>query len=192
MQTNIPSLVFVGDSITRGAYVANGSQFALLVSAAKGESCRPVNLGKDGMYISEMATTSAGNAALYYRPLANNNMVVIAGGTNDIFTGLTADATYTHFLTCCAAWRAAGFKVVAVTILPMGAAVEVQRLRYNTLIRSDPSRYDVLADMGNDGTIGQSGQSLNETYYNTDHIHPIAAGHTIIARDYIIPSIQWF
>lgn len=188
--TDIPSLVFVGDSITRGAYVPNGNQFAFLTASATEGKCIPNNIGKDGMYISEMAAEAAVKSKLYYRPLANNNTVVIAGGTNDISVGFTAGATYVHFKACCATWRAAGFKIVAVTILPMGAAVETQRLRYNALIRSDPTCYDFLADMGNDGTIGQSGQNLNETYYNTDHVHPVAAGHAIIARDYIIPSLK--
>jgi len=190
VQTN-PPLVFVGDSITRGAYVANGSQYASLVAAAKGDRCVPINIGKDGMYIFEMAAESASKAALYYKPTLANNTVVIAGGTNDIFVGIISNVAYANFLTCCINWRAAGFKVVAVTILPMGATVEAQRLQYNQFIRNNPSYYDVLADIGNDGTIGQSGQNLNTTYYNTDHVHPIAAGHSIIAS-YVIPAIAWF
>lgn len=84
-----------------------------------------------------------------------------------------------------------GFRVVAVTILPINNAVELQRLQYNQLIRNNPSYYDTLADIGNDGTIGQSGQNTNETYYNPDHVHPVAAGHAIIAS-YVTAAISWF
>ena len=40
---------------------------------------------------------------------------------------------------------------------------------------------DAIADVASDTTIGESGDSANATYYNTDAIHLKDAGHTIAA-----------
>jgi hypothetical protein len=97
--------------------------------------------------------------------------------------------------------RAAGWKVVILTILPRTqtgcpANMETYRTSVNTSIRNNWATFaNALADVGADATIGVAGASNNATYYDADKVHPIAAGHLIIkglvnmAVSYLFPIV---
>ena len=106
-------------------------------------------------------------------------------GTNDITQGV-ADATiYANIQSICSAVVSQGANVVVFTLLPSAfvpptGTFETHRQAINTLIRNGGTCPYVVADAGNDATIGQAGQNSNTTYY-TDGTHPTAAGMAIIA-----------
>lgn len=110
-------------------------------------------------------------------------------GTNDLYTHTEASGvvanTWENIQLICNDVRGAGApSVVIFTILPRsdagGVFSETARQSLNTLIRGGSSCPATVADIGNDPTIGQFGQSNDTTYY-IDKVHLTAAGHKIIA-----------
>src|SRR5690606_19637198 len=87
--------------------------------------------------------------------------------------------------------RAAGGKLIVCTVLPKGSAAdeggaggafEAGRVTLNNLIRSDPSLYDGLADFAAHPQMGVAGApDLHPTLYAADGVHPLAAGHALLA-----------
>lgn len=89
-----------------------------------------------------------------------------------------------YLRTYCLARRAAGFKTVAVTMLPRAPGVfpdrEVERQSFNTTVRAQWMTYaDGLADIGGDATIGQPGQQTSSYY--CDQVHLVDKGYAIVA-----------
>ena len=112
-------------------------------------------------------------------------------GANDLAnSGLTPAATYANIQSICSSITAAvaGVKIILMTVLPgnfsgstFGSTFELNRQALNTLERTGGTCPMILADVGNDATIGQAGQWSNATYYQADGIHPTAAGDAIIS-----------
>lgn len=143
------------------------------------------------------AQVAAGAAA----PLATRDtsftrgVCLVWAGTNALYGGGTAAAAHTSLRSVWAAARAAGWAVVAFTVLPrsdVGTPVgfEVARQSLNTLIRADTTLYDALADVAANTTIGDAGDETNATYY-ADLVHLTDAGYAIvadIARDAMVAA----
>jgi len=114
-------------------------------------------------------------------------------GTNDLGLGISPSTTYANIQSICSTVRSYGVANVAVfTILPASPyGSESQRQVLNGLIRSGGACLYTILDVGNDLTIGQAGQNANPTYYQSDMIHPTAAGDTIIGVNYYLPFLQY-
>jgi lysophospholipase L1-like esterase len=113
------------------------------------------------------------------------NILSVMLGTVDLIPGhggavSPADA-YTQLKSYWRARRAAGFKVVAKTVLPATSIPEAARTEFNSLIRSDNRLYDALADFGADPTMGVSTAPLDKTLYQ-DGVHPTAYGHSLLSE----------
>ncbi len=141
-------------------------------------------------YINRTAATMASelraNAVL---DLTNypTSVVVVWGGTNDLYGGATPAATLTSLKACCASYKSAGWtKVVIGTCLPRSnggtpVGFEANRQTLNAAIRAEVSPpWDAIADVGADATIGAPGASANTTYY-ADLVHLTRAGDAIAA-----------
>jgi lysophospholipase L1-like esterase len=98
-------------------------------------------------------------------------------GTNDSFNSVY----YSDIQSICSSVTGTGASMIVLTNLPSTTGTEVSRQAWNTLIRNGGSCSYTVADVGNDSTIGQAGQNANLTYYQSDGIHPTAAGDAIIA-----------
>lgn len=141
--------------------------------------------GKDTQQL--IAEAPAKVDALYDPIFVNKNVVVLCEGTNDI-TRHTLDAAtaYAHIKSYGQARKAAGFKVVVMTITPrtIPAQNEAIRLSVNQMIRdalaADETWIDGIADVASDMIIGQTGQNTNTTYY-ADGLHFTPAGYPIIS-----------
>lgn len=172
-------LIFDGDSRTVGgtnAAICYPRQFLTLNSPY-----RPANIAVGGQKVSDMNADFATEVA----PNCTRAVVVIWGGLNDATGGASAATIYASLKTYWAAVRAAGGKVVACTeIDSQGAsanAVNWHSTLYpalNTLIKSDATLYDGLADLGANAALQDA---TNTTYYQADSIHLNTTGYGVVA-----------
>lgn len=113
-------------------------------------------------------------------------------GTNDIHSNIPVATIYANIQSICSQVTANNrARMIVFTILPGNPWTdETQRQTLNTLIRNGGACTYTVADVGNDPTIGQAGQNGNLTYYNSDALHPTAAGDAIIGISYLRPALQ--
>lgn len=156
-----------------------------------------------------MATMIATGPSIVDPKLKRNGAPQITptwGGTNDLYFGATAATTYSRIAAYCAARKAAGWKVIVLSILPRtnsGTPVtfEADRQTVNASLLADfptatgetniwtgASYADALVNVGADTTIGLAGQTTNTTYY-LDLVHLTTAGYAIVAS-YVQKAIQ--
>jgi len=118
-----------------------------------------------------------------YRLNRPKNIAVLWEITNSLYFGDDAATAYAAYRQWCLDWKAAGFKVVAVTALPRNdgvpqPAMENSRQTANALVVANwPTFADALLDIGSDATIGVYGSELNTTYYQADKVHLTSAGN---------------
>lgn len=133
-----------------------------------------------------------------------HSWVVFLGGTNDLHNSVAAATVITRIQTFCAGRKAAGFKVLVMSILPRSDAgnpggFEAARATVNAALRADfnvattdarifkPAAgityADGFADIAANNVIGDAGDELNTTYYQADQCHMKPAGYTYLATD---------
>ena len=183
----IVNQVWVGDSITEG-YLSSYS-FPAQVNAVQPFSFQSQNQGVTGAKVSTtLAGTSPNKMAdtvllsQSYNSAASLNVAPTLLGVNDLGAGATAAAIYANLQTLWSDERAAGYKVVAMTLID-SPYNETTRAAINADIKSNTSLYDALVDLAADPTMGCNGCAANATYFNPDQLHPTTAGDTIIAND---------
>lgn len=172
-----------GDSITANAQSApNGPGYFTLITAA-GEftpSLNGRNFAIAGTNLAQGRARFASNARIYQQAAKNGRNVIWSGlfGTNDAASVVADPAAY--YVEIKAAWaevRAAGYKVIATTILPKDyVGFNAARATINAWIRADSALYDALADVGGSPTVGADSAPTDLVYYY-DGTHPNAAGH---------------
>lgn len=169
-----------GNSLTRGA----GTGIAYPTQLATSSIYSVVNRGMDSQ-TTQMMTADAAMDIDPYAAIANIRPVVVAWEIrNDMFlNSITRAAAYTNFKNYCLARKAAGFKVVAVTLaasIAGGTWNETERLAINALMRTETLGvyWDALADVGGDAAFQDY---ANLTYYSGDNVHHTGAAKAIIA-----------
>jgi len=172
-----------GDSITANtASSPNGPGYFTLVTTA-GEftpNLNGRNFAVAGTNLAQARARFAANSRIYQQAAMNGRNVIWSGlfGTNDA-AAVVADPT-AYYNEIKAAWaevRAAGYKVIATTLLPKDfVGYNVARAVINTMIRADSLLYDALADVGGSFTVGADSAPTDLVYYY-DGTHPNAAGH---------------
>ena len=188
--------VFIGDSITAG--LGSTSPYPPQLATALGGSTKLAvsNVGATGSQASDWVSTflnefvfvGAGGTPWPLTNFAMTNTFHVCLGTNDLFDGQTAAATYASLQSLWATLRAlnAG-PVIAYTQMSRSdtgtpANFNASRATLNGLIPGNPSLYDFLVDLAADPTMGPNGAETNTTFFQTDLVHPTAAGDTIIAN----------
>lgn len=163
----------VGDSITWQATPPTGLSWPVQLADQLIKPCHIRNVGVSGYTFPNISTALPAWIATVYRA-GVKNIAVLFAGTNDIFFGATANQTYANFLVSAGILRAAGFKVIATTILPRNqfdATMEAYRLSHNALLRTGwASAADALLDFAADPTIGLTA-TLGDTSIYTDGTH---------------------
>lgn len=193
-RTQIPNIVFDGDSLTIGAGVQpfnvfpRGGDYPSQVVSALDPRGTYYNVGVGGEQISTMIT-NAPTVVDAKLVAGRNNIVVICGGSNDIW--VSDINPYSRIVTYCQARRAAGWKVIVGTITPradtqdtLPADFETVRLACNTSIRANWQTFaDGIADWGGDSVIGVNQvAALNATHYTGDGAHHNWRGYAVRAR----------
>jgi len=119
-----------------------------------------------------------------YREGADANLCIVQAGAGDIVAGSEPAPIHDDLSAYCLARRAAGFRVVVVTLLPRSwmDGFEADRQAFNELVRQNWTQYaDGLADIAADDRIGEAFDNLDQTYYTPDATHPNAAGCAVMA-----------
>lgn len=176
--------IFDGDSMTTG--VGASVSYPQQTLDTMGAGWIFANYGAPGQQLTAMIADAATQIDTKYSAAYDKNIVVLWGGTNDLYYGASAATTYSRFVSYCQARQAAGWKVVALTILPRSnegtpESFESDRQTVNTNIRANWATFaDALADVAANTTIGDAGDELNTTYY-FDKVHMKDAGYAIVS-----------
>jgi lysophospholipase L1-like esterase len=171
-----------GDSLTQGGGGASPYPTQL---AASFPMSKITNFGQGGDTLNNMAANVVATVDAVF-DATRISACCAWGGTNDIFFGDSAATAISDYASYCTARRAAGWKVVAFTILPRSdtgvpGAFETSRQTFNTSIRANWTTYaDALADVAANTTIGDAGDELDTTYYQSDKVHLTTAGQAVV------------
>ncbi len=183
-----PNLVFDGDSqVVGGSGVLSITEYGDSMPALAISGIDPrttlANFGVGGQTVAMMITDAATQVDPLLAVLAQN-VVVVWAGTNDLYFGANAAATYNNIVAYHTARRAAGWKTIVYTILPRTnvgtpAAYEADRVTVNTNIRANWATFaDVLCDIALDTRL----QTPGDTRYFYDLVHCTLAGRLIVSR----------
>lgn len=191
-------LIVDGDSIGFGLYGNGvGTGYSTINNGWASLLSLPAKAEAENIAIpSQTQQTCTANVSTRVTPLASgvtNFAVISEGGSNDLAAGRTAAQLYADQETYGTAVKGVGGKVGICTVLPR-AGIEASRQSYRALLLADftvatanpliwlagpgVTYADVLIDVGNDSTIGQSGDNTNTIYYE-DGLHPTGQGHVI-------------
>lgn len=179
LQTPPAGFVLDGDSITDGYGVT--PTYPDILAATTGLTA--TNLGKSGRTLREMNETFRSRNVARLHHASYRDTLVILGGINDILNedGTTAQSLRDNLEAYCAQARAAGFRVVVVTmpgVAGLPAEKETVRAAHNEWLRGNwRSVADALADAA---MVPELSAPTDKRYF-TDGLHLTPAGMRILA-----------
>ncbi len=186
-QTMRPVYMVQGDSLAGGFGIGQSLAWPYRFSLQlTGQDV--LNFGINSRTLALLAADQPAYVSLI-RPRTGYNRVCIDAGTNDIYNGATAATTLARLLTLAALWKAQGFIVDVLDVIPRNfgaplagnpqdAAKEAERVAYNAMLStlSDPS-VDNVVMLTDHAPFNNVNAWSNETYYNADQIHLVALGY---------------
>ena len=181
-QPTMVNLICDGNSLTAGAGSTTGNDYPSQLRTLLGSGYWVTNVGVGGKNTAQMISGGAESVDSRQDFWNPRNWLIAWEGTNELGIS-TAEGAYDLLVQYCQERRAAGAnKIIVGTMLPADGRSEVERQEYNDLIRTNWDSFaDAFADVGDDPTIGQTGDNLNLTYYNADKVHMTDAGYAIVA-----------
>jgi lysophospholipase L1-like esterase len=194
--TQVPVIVFDGDSLTNGTGALPFNNFPASndypsqVAATLDPGGSYYNVGVGGELVSAMIT-NAPSVVDTKLAAGANNIVCFHGGTNDLASTDNATTTYNRIVTYCQARQAAGWKVIVSTLTPRSDVsapgdFDTIRLALNANIRANWATFaNALADIGADANMGTVGQETNNYYFNGDLLHHSPNGYQVLASYFL-------
>jgi lysophospholipase L1-like esterase len=188
---NITSVFCEGNSLTEGvAQNSGGKSYPELLSDTN-TYWKVTNSGTTGATLSDMLNTTHLNDG--FNKWYKDNIAVIWGGVNDITRDSTSTGTHRLFDSLCMVAKNRGYKVIAVTTLPIsrlsqtGKQVQDTITAYNNLIINNYENYaDALLITGDDFRLSDQ---TNTTYYAIDELHLITEGYRVV-KNLLQPIIE--
>lgn len=181
-------VVFDGNSLTSGiAGMSPADTYPAQCTRLLGSDWQSVNAGAGGLSTFEMLRRAPTEIDAPNRRTTPGSVdvLVVWEGSNDLAqNSATVDAAFTRLVDYARARRAAGWRVVMVTVLPRlaGPTFERDRQALNARLREGWRAWaDALADVAADPEIGAAGSAENRKYY-LDGTHLNAAGDARVAR----------
>ena len=177
-------VVWDGGSIVAGHGADPGYDFPTQALSLVPRVCRSYVSYTADAKIADMLVDAPSEVDARFRSGADLNLCVVQAGGGDFRERASAAAVYNALKTYCSERRAAGFRVVVLTVLPAGDPVtfEVTRLAYDALLRSSWGTFaDGLVDVAADGRIGDTGDNLDRQFYLSDALHLTNAGNAVMA-----------
>ncbi|MCX6373913.1 MAG: SGNH/GDSL hydrolase family protein [Actinobacteria bacterium] len=188
-------LVWEGGSIIAGAGATDGIELTAQTFALMDHTCRSFKSTSSSRTVTDMIAEAPLCVDVHGDPDADAAVCIVMAGGGDLGAGGDPQTVYDGLLTYCAARRAAGFKVVVLTLLPRSdrEGFNAARATYNAAIREHWAGFaDGLADVAADPRIGADGANLDALYY-ADGTHPTTAGYGVMAAAVapVLESIGW-
>lgn len=215
-QVALRGIYFDGNSLTLGNGSTSGLTYPKQTLDLLGKTFVGSNLGVSGQTTTQM-TADRDTQILSNFSEWSRSIVIAWELTNEIAGGsLSATQIYNNMVSYCQGLIDRGFKVICLTCLPrssggnealrQNAANKYDATTVNGKIRNDFTSVNgtnplirlpnasttwatLVADIGDDATIGQAGAQTNATYYDSDQVHLANAGYAIVAalvRDTIL------
>lgn len=170
---------FEGDSLTFGFNVATPWPAAMTVT---NDNYRRDNFGIYGQTLAKMAASGYSKIAPTYTPGAAKNIVTIMGGTNDLAS--TAPATlFSTLQGLVAKYVAQGWRVILIPVISNQTNDQLC-VTYNNLIAGHNwgSSVQVVSTSSSPmAPLYGIGSYANQTYFQSDGVHPNQAGANLIA-----------
>ena len=177
-------VVWDGGSIVAGHRADPGYDFPTLTLSLVPRVYQSYVSSTPGANIGDMLAEAPYDVDLHYRATADLNLCVVLAGGGDFRDGASAADIYDELRTYCSERRAAGFRVVVLTVLPSSGPVtfEATRLAFDAMLRANWSKFaDGLADIAADDRIGDTGDNLDPKFYLSDGLHLTNAGNAVMA-----------
>jgi len=183
-----------GNSLTQGTANNPGEAYPTLLSDSN-STWKVTNGGNDGYELTDMLNTvfTANGVERQYDVTNKNEIVVVWGGTNDIYKDSSSIGTHVLMDSLCTELQMWGYKVIVMTTLPTtrlsvgGATVTDTIVNYNTLIKDNYTSYaDGIVKLDEDSRLSNP---LNTTYFTFDEIHLIEAGYSVV-QELLQPKIN--
>lgn len=178
----LPSInvMIEGDSMSEESVTTTWGELLFLQPNWKGKFNKR-NAAKGGETIGEMLVEFP-TQVLPYSTQPGKNYLFFWGGTREL-QDHSGEAAFADLLTYWAKARAAGFTIVAFTVIPyVGLVPEVsqpRRVVFNELIRQAPDKYDYLVDIATHPLLQDP---YNTKYFKPDHVHMTLEGNELIAE----------
>lgn len=176
---NQKKIVLLGDSIT-----ANQTWFGgAMVLANRGYTV--VNKGNPGEPTAQMAARVAADVVAQ-----TPSYCFVLGGTNDIGSSIAPSTIISNLASIYSQCKAAGIKVMAATIPPrentaigdpLSASNAANLAIVNSYIRSLNDSNITIVDVNSSLRLGNVDSVMNTSYF-TDHVHPNALGQLKMAE----------
>lgn len=189
-------VVYEGDSLTAGTGLGSASteRFSALVAdalVADGQTWTTNNIST----ASDTLTDMEGDVATELTPLynvANTNLLILWGGTNDLHAGDDGETVYNRLRTYVEDRVSEGWEVWVLSCIARDSATagyETERLDFNARLRAT---WVEFADGFIDLAALPEFQDFDDlTYYQNDGIHITAAGQEIVA-DMVFENVYQF
>jgi lysophospholipase L1-like esterase len=181
----MPLVLFVGNSLTAGVG-ASAPEMAYPAQTMRllGAMTPWQNLGHPGESTPQMSAEASTLVDPQF-DAALPPLVVMWEGTNDLFAGTSGPDAYQHIADYCAGRRAVGFRVMALTVLPMlnGTVADLsdRRNEANALLRANWTEFaDAIVDVGADSALQDGADS---TVFLEDQVHLTDTGYAVVATD---------
>ncbi|MDD5476674.1 MAG: SGNH/GDSL hydrolase family protein [Candidatus Omnitrophica bacterium] len=179
-QVASPQIAYVGDSLTLGYGGNHPYDYYIKLPGWNGQTITSLTIAVAGFQISDMYHSSDDKLNSIYNYDSGLNIVVIWGGTNDLWYGVTPAQAYSYLREFCQRQRRLGWKVLVMTMVSR-INIDSQKNQYNVLIRNNWTKFaDGIIDIARDINIGADGAYSNKVYFNADGIHLTDAGYAII------------
>jgi lysophospholipase L1-like esterase len=177
-------VVWDGGSIMSGHGADPGYEFPTQTLAVVPRVCTSYVSATGNARIGDMIREAPREVDAHHDGRADLNVCLVLAGGGDFRDGVSAAQEYSSLKTYCRARRAAGFRVLVLTVLPCGEsdAFEATRLAYDAMVRNGWSSFaDGLVDIAADPRIGDTGDDLDGQYYQEDRLHLTSAGYSVMA-----------
>ena len=177
-------VVWDGGSIISGHGADPGYEFPVQTLAVVPRACRSYVSSTGSAKIADMLAEAPTEVDARFDPSADLNLCLVQVGGGDLRRGTTAAQVYDALRTYCLARRAAGFRVLVLTVLPSNRpeTFEALRLAYDAMLRDGWRGFaDGLVDIAADPRIGDTGDELDGQFYLGDQLHLTNAGNAVMA-----------
>ena len=177
-------VVWDGGSIISGHGADPGFEFPVQTLAMVPRACTSYVSWTGSAKIADMMAEAPSEVDARYDPSADLNVCLVQVGGGDFRRGSTAAEVFDALRTYCLERRAAGFRVLVLTVLPSNRpeTFEAIRLAYDAMLRDGWDAFaDGLVDVAADPRIGDTGDELDGQFYLGDQLHLTNAGDAVMA-----------